>query len=267
MSPPPPRSDLADVNGLRIAYEVRGDEGTPLVLLHGGYGTTASVAHLADPLSQHRTVISADLQGHGRTADIDRPLSFHSLGDDIAALARHLGHERVDVMGYSLGGSSSLRCAIQHPDLVRKLVVVSSPFGSGGWYPELFEQMQSMDRRGFEMMQHTPLFADYAAVAPDPEGFPALMDKMGALLGTPYDWRDEVTASTVPTLLVFGDADSIPPTHAAEFFALLGGGRSDGSWDRSGVPASRLAVLPDTTHYDILASPLLVPVVTAFLDA
>jgi pimeloyl-ACP methyl ester carboxylesterase len=187
------------------------------------------------------------------------------MADDIAALVWFLQLGRVDVMGYSLGGGVALRTAIQYPDVVRKLVLVSTPFRKAGWYPDVAAQMGYVNRGGFDMMRQTPMFAAYAAIAPNPDAFPDLMDKVGALLGLDYDWTAEVQELAVPTLLIFGDADSISPMHGAEFFRLLGGGQRDGSWDGSGKSSSRLAILPDTTHFDIFASPLLAQFVPPFL--
>ncbi len=261
----PTDSGYAPVNGLRLYFESHGEGGTPLILLHGGFGLTGMFGDLPARLSEQRRVVAVDLQGHGRTADIDRPLTMHAMADDIASLIGFLELGRVDVMGYSLGGGVALRTAIQHPDLVRKLVLVSTPFRKAGWYPDVGAQMGGVNRSGFEMMRQTPMFAAYAEVAPNPDAFPDLMDKVGALLGPDYDWTDDVKDLTLPTLLIYGDADSISPSHATEFFGLLGGGHRDGGWDGSGKSSSRLAVLPDTTHYDIFRSPLLARIVPPFL--
>ena len=260
------RKGYAPVNGLNMYYEIHG-AGEPLVLLHGGLGLTDMLAELIPQLAVGRQVIAADMQGHGRTADIDRPLRLEHMGDDVAALIAHLGFERADVMGYSMGAGAALRAAIQHPERVRKLVEVSIPFRRSGWYPENLAGMDQMGAAAAEFMKQTPIYESYARVAPDPDHFPALLDKIGDSLRRDYDWSQEVAALRMPTMLVFGDADSVSPAHAAEFFGLLGGGRRDGSWDRSGMVASRLAILPDTTHYDIFSSPALASAVIPFLDA
>lgn len=262
----PAASGLAPVNGVQLYYESFGEGGTPLVLLHGGFGSTGMFGDLPALLAGPRRVIAVDLQGHGRTADIDRPLSMQSMADDIAALASYLELDEVDLMGYSLGGGVALRTAIQHPGLVRKLILVSTPFSRSGWYADVRGQMSQVNRNGFEMMRHTPMYATYAAVAPNPDAFPDLMDKVGALLGTDYDWSSEVTNLTLPTLLMYGDGDSIPASHAVKFFELLGGGQRDAGWDGSGWSSSRLAVLPGATHYDIFASPLLAQFAAPFLE-
>jgi pimeloyl-ACP methyl ester carboxylesterase len=262
----PSQTGYAPVNGLQLYYEITGS-GRPLILLHGGFGMTGMFGELIPLLAQNRQVIAIDLQGHGRTADIERPLRLESMGDDVAALITHLGIEKAGVMGYSMGGGAALRAAIQHPELINRLVVVSIPCRRSGWYPEIVANMNQMDATAAEFMKQTPMYQAYVAVAPHPENFPQLCEKMGDLLRCDYDWSAEVAALTVPTLLAFGDADGMPPSHAAEFFGLLGGGKADGSWDGSGMSNSQLAILPGTTHYNIDSSPLLASIVTSFLDS
>jgi pimeloyl-ACP methyl ester carboxylesterase len=257
----------APVNGVEMYWRSIGDGGTPLVAVHGGFGGVDMLGNLAERLAGSRRVISVELQGHGHTADVDRPFSYESFGDDLAALVRHLDLGPVDLLGYSLGGGSSLRAAIQHPDVLRRLVLVSVPCRRTGWFPEVLAGMDQISRAGFPMMSQTPLYDAYAAVAPDVDAFPALMDKTGELLRQPYDWTDEVRGVTVPTLLVYADADSVPVTHAAEFFGLLGGGLRDAGWDGAGRPRGGLAILPGRTHYDVAEAPELATVVAGFLDA
>jgi pimeloyl-ACP methyl ester carboxylesterase len=259
-------SGYAPVNGLQLYWESRGAGGTPLVMVHGGFGLTTVFGEVLDLLAAGRQVISVELQGHGHTADADRPFAWHQLGDDIAALVRHLGLDQVDLLGNSLGGGAALRAAIQHPSLFRRLVLVSAPCRQDGWLPDVLEGMSHVNSSAFELFKQGPLYAAYAAVAPDVDAFPALMDKTGALLAQPYDWSDEVTALPMPVLLTYGDADSIAPRHMAEFYALLGGGLRDAGWDGSGKSTNRLAVLPDLTHYDIFTSPRLAEVVDRFLS-
>jgi pimeloyl-ACP methyl ester carboxylesterase len=247
-------------------YEIHGT-GQPLILLHGGLGLTGMFGEVLPLLAQGRQVIAADLQGHGRTADIDRPMRLELMGDDIAALITHLGFEQADVMGYSMGGGAALRAAIQHPTLVRKLVLVSLPFKRSGWYPEMVAGMSQMSAAAAEFMRDTPMYQAYITVAPDPDHFPELCDKMGEMLRRDYDWSAEVAALKMPTMIVSGDADGLPPAHAAQFFELLGGGKRDAGWDGANMPNARLAILPATTHYNIFASPMLAASVTPFLDA
>ena len=261
----------ADVNGLHLYYERTGTPrpgGVPLILLHGGFGSTGMFDGVLTPaLTAGREVIAVDLQGHGRTADIDRPLGYDVMADDIAALLRSLGTQKADVMGYSLGGGVAIQTAIQHPDMVRTLVAVSAPFKRDGWYAESRAGMDQMGEHIAPHMLNTPMYEAYARVAPRPDDWARMWGKMGDLLRQEYDWTEQIGALTMPTLIVVGDADSFPPAHAAEFFALLGGGRRDGGWDQSGMTPHRLAILPATTHYDIFMSPLLPAAATAFLDA
>jgi pimeloyl-ACP methyl ester carboxylesterase len=260
------QTGYAPVNGLNMYYEIHGT-GQPLILLHGGLGLTDMFSENMPLLAQSRQVIATDLQAHGRTADIDRPLRLELMGDDIAALIKYLGFEQADVMGYSTGGGAALRAAIQHPELVRKLVVVSVPFKRDGWYPEMVAGMSQMSASAVEFMRDTPMYQSYISVAPEPEHFPVLCDKMGDMLRRDYDWSGEVAALRMPTMIVCGDADGLPPAHAAQFFELLGGGKRDAGWDGAGMSISRLAILPATTHYNIFASPALAACVTPFLDA
>jgi pimeloyl-ACP methyl ester carboxylesterase len=259
----------ADVNGISLHYEEHGS-GQPLILLHGGYATGESYAAILPLLASGRRVITVDLQGHGRTADVDRPMRFQTLGDDIAALIRHLGLTsgfQADVMGYSFGAGTALRTAIQHPDLVRRLVVVSHPVRHDGWFPQSLAGFDQMGPAFAEVMKQSPLYEAYARVAPQVEDWPVLVDKMGTMLREDYDWSAEVAKVTAPVMLAYGDADSVWPAHIAEFYALLGGGLRDANWDGSARPVARLAILPGHTHYDIFMSPDLTSAVIPFLDA
>ena len=262
----PAKGGYAPVNGLKLYYEIHGT-GEPLILLHGGVGATDMFAEILPALSKARRVIAVDLQAHGRTADIDRPLSLEAMADDIAALLKHLEIPRADVMGYSMGGGVALRTAIQHPDVVRKLVLVSTAFKKDGWYPEIRAGMAQMGPGAAEPMKQTPMYQLYARVAPRPADWPVLLTKLGEMMRKDYDWSREVSAIKAPTLLVFGDADAVTPAHAVQFFELLGGGQKDGGWDGSGVSKARLAILPGLTHYNVFSSPALPSAVTPFLDA
>ena len=260
------KGNYAEVNGLNLYYEIHGT-GEPLILLHGGLGATEMFSDVLPGLAQDRQVIAVDLQAHGRTADIDRPLKHELLAEDIAALAEQLELEKVDVMGYSFGGGTALRTAIQYPRLVRKLVVVSFPHSRASWYPEVLASMEQLGPQAADAMKSSPMYELYADIAPRPEDFPVLLGKMGELMRQDYDWSQEVAKLELPTLLVFADADSVSPGHAAEFYGLLGGGQKDAGWDGSSVPQARLAILPGTTHYNVVDSPLLPRVVTEFLEA
>lgn len=254
----------ADVNGLHLYYEPHGS-GHPLVLLHGGMGSVEMFGQILPALAERRQVIAVDLQGHGRTGDVDRPLRFESMADDIAALIRHLGLPEADVLGYSLGGAVALRTAIQHPRLVRRLVLVSIPCKREGWYPEVLAGFDQLGEQLAEQMRSTPAYELYARVAPRLQDWPVLWARSGELLRRDYDWSAEVAALTAPTMLVFADADSVRTAHMVEFFGLLGGGHRDADWDGSDRPTARLAVLPGLTHYDIVTSPALAAAVIPFL--
>jgi pimeloyl-ACP methyl ester carboxylesterase len=256
----------ADVNGLSLYYEEHGS-GDPLVLLHGGIGASEMFAAILDELADTRRVIAVDLPGHGHSADVERPLRAELLADDVAALIAHLGLERADVLGYSLGGLTALRTAIQHPARVRRLVLVSIPFRRDGSFPEVLAAMDAMGPELAELIKQAPVYEHYARVAPRPEDWTSHIAKTAEAVKLDFDWSADVAALTAPTMLVYADADSVRPDHMVEFYGLLGGGRRDAGVDGSGRPPGRLAVLPGTTHYDIVASPLLPAVVGPFLDA
>jgi pimeloyl-ACP methyl ester carboxylesterase len=211
-------------------------------------------------------VVVPDFQGHGRTADIDRLLRAEDLADDVAALLDHLGFERADVLGYSLGGEVAWRLAIQHPDRVRRLVVISTTCRRDGSFPEVVAAMDAMSADMAPMMQQSPAYQHYARVAPRPEDWPVLVGRTAEMLKLDFDWTEEVARIEAPTMLVFADSDSVMPDHVSELFRLRGGGLRDAGWDGSAQPVARLAVLPGHTHYDVLESPLLVPAVLPFLD-
>jgi len=255
----------APVNGLELYYEVHGT-GRPLILLHGGYGSTGMFSQIMGRLSENRRVIAVDLQGHGRTALTDRPMSFDALADDVAELIHHLEYECADAMGYSFGGMVALRTAMRHPEVVERLVVVSAGFSRSGFYPEV---LAGMDRRGPEVaewMKSTPMYQAYVQVAPRKEDWPRFVERMGDLMRTDYDWSEDVPKLKMPVMLVYGDADAIRTSHAVEFFELLGGGQRDAGWDGSGMSTARLAILPGMTHYNIFMSDALASTAVAFLD-
>ena len=259
------KGEFVSVNGLAMYYERHGT-GKPLLLLPGGYGGVDSFETLLAPLAETRLVIPVELQGHGHTADIDRPLSFEDMADDIALLIEHLGYPQADVLGYSLGGGVAIQTVIRHPNRVGKLVVVSAPCKSAGWYPEVLVGMRANNAESAKTWVGSPMHQAYARVAPRPEDWPRLAIKIGQLLGRPYDWSEHVKAIKSATLIVVGDADAVNPDHAVEFFALLGGGKGDAGFDGSGMSNAGLAILPRTTHYNIISSPALPSLVMTFLD-
>ncbi|HRW07471.1 MAG TPA: alpha/beta fold hydrolase [Caldilineaceae bacterium] len=258
----------AEVNGIRLYYAYYGkpaSQEVPLVILHGGLSRIEMMHELIEALESERTIIGVDLQAHGRTADIDRPIRYPSCADDIGGLIQHLGLEQVDLLGYSFGGGVALRTAIQYPELVRKLVLISTPTRQSGWLPDVLEGMSGISSAIAESMRNTPMYEHYVDVAPRPEDFPQLLDKMGDLMRQENDSTADIAGLSMPVMLVYGDADSIAPSHAAEFFGLLGGGQRDAGWDGSGMTKHRLVILPGTTHYNVHESPLAPLVVKPFL--
>ena len=257
----------ADVNGLHMYYETHG-LGRPLILLHGGLASGETFGPVLPALAAGHHVIVPDLQGHGRTADIDRPIDVRLMADDIAALIGHLGLDKPDVVGYSLGGGVATFIAIKHPDLVRKAVLVSANIRRDAIYPEMLAQQLQVGAAAVEFMKDTPMYQLYQRVAPRPEDFGRLLDKIGASMAKDFDDTDEVRGIKVPTLIVAADADMAPPSHYVEVFGLLDGGKRDGGWMGEGRPAGghALAILPGLTHYNVGASPLLAAVALAFLD-
>ena len=255
----------ADVNGIKLYYETHGT-GRPLILLHGGLGAIEMFGPNLPALAKGRQLIAVDLQGHGRTADIDRALSVALMSDDIAALIKHLGLASADVMGYSLGGGVALQLAIRHPEVVGKLVVVSTPFRRNAFYPDILAQQGQVGVAMAEQMKQTPMYQLYASIAPRPEDWPRLLGKIGDAMKQDFDFSKEIAGIKATTLIVAGDADIFPPAHAVELFGLLGGGQRDGGWDGAGRPKSRLAILPGLTHYTIFSAPALAATVIPFLD-
>ena len=258
-------STVTRVNGIELAYQVFGT-GSPLVLLHGGFGSVEMFGPNVERLANGRRVIGVDLQSHGRSPAADRPMRFEVMADDIAALMKHLKLERAAIMGFSLGGAVALRLAIQHPERVERLVLVSTVFKRSGWYPEMTAGMDAMGPEVAESLKQSPMYEAYARIAPRKEDWPVLVKQLTTALKIDYDWSAEVARLPMPVMIVIGDADGVPPSHAAEFFGLLGGGKRDANWDRSGMTHHRLATLPGLTHYDINLSPALSQAVIPFLD-
>ena len=240
----------ADVNGVHLYYEIHG-AGRPVILLHGGFGT---IDHdwgaLIPALAAHREVIAVELQGHGRTADIDRPLRYETLADDIAALADTLHLEHPDVIGYSLGGGVALQLAVRHPGSIGKLVTISTAAKRDGWIPPVRAGMAQMSAAA---MVATPMHAAYAQLAPRPDDWPRLVDKLRTLLSSDYDWTPQLAQIHAPALLVYGDHDFVDLHHALELSAA--------------IHDAKLAILPGTSHLDITSkTDLLVPTLTSFLE-
>src|SRR5713226_5472170 len=257
----------AKVNGINLYYEIHGT-GRPMVALHGGLGSTEMFEAVMPQLAAHHQVIVVDFQGHGRTADIDRPLDSRFMADDIAALIDHLTLAKPDVVGYSLGGGVALQTAVRYPAKVRRLVVASANTRPDAIDPQMRAQQGQVNAAAAEFMKDTPMYQLYQRVAPRPEDFPRLLTKIGESMSKDYDFTEDVRGLQVPTLIVAADADMAPPSHYVEVFKLLGGGLRDGGWMGEGRPKGghALAILPGLTHYNIGASPLLAAVALAFLD-
>ena len=259
----------ADVNGVNLYYETHGAaDATPLILLHGGLGSGEMFGPILPTLAATHRVIAVDLQGHGRTADIDRPLDIRLMGDDIAALIDHLGLGRADVMGYSLGGGVALQTAARHPEVVHRLVIVSAHAWRTAIDPAMLEQQGQLSSAAAEFMKDTPMYQLYQRVAPRPGDFGRLLDKIGQGLATDFDYREEIAGLQVPTLIAAADADMAPPSHYVEVFKLLDGGLRDGGWMGEGRPKGghALAIIPNATHYNVFTSPVLAAAALAFLD-
>jgi pimeloyl-ACP methyl ester carboxylesterase len=259
------KSGYAEVNGLKYYYEISG-AGEPLLVLHGGLGSHDMFGLALPALAEHRQLIAVDLHGHGRTQLGDRDISYVDQGADMAALVKSLGHDQVDVVGYSFGGGVAFQFAVQNPAMVRRLVIVSAPMAQDGFFPEMLPQQAMVGADMLPMMKDTPMYTSYVAVAPDPDEFPRLLDQMGALMRQPYDWSADVAKLTMPVMLVYGDSDMIRPEHIVKFYRLLGGGLKDAGWQRENMSKNRLAILPGVTHYEMSVTPQLVPTVLPFLD-
>ncbi len=255
-----------EANGVNYYYEIHG-QGEPLLVLHGGLGTVDMFGLVLPDLVANRQVIAVDLHGHGRTALGEREIDLKDIGDDMAVIVKELGHTQVDVMGYSFGGGVAFRFAVQHPELVRRLVIVSAGFSTAGFHPEMLPQQAHLSGAAAEFMKETPMYQSYAAVAPHLEDFPKLLDRMGEFMRKSYDYSEDVKKLTMPVMLVFGDSDMFTTPHMAEFYNLLGGNLKDAGWQRENMSPNRLAILADQTHYDMCSAPQLVPTVLPFLES
>jgi pimeloyl-ACP methyl ester carboxylesterase len=265
--PKPASTGYAEaVEGLRVYYEIYG-QGEPVVVMPGGFGDSSSMMQVIGPLARERQVIAIDLEGHGRTALRETPMNHERNGDDVAAVLKHLNIAKADVAGYSHGGDAAIRMAIQHPDMVRNLIVVSTAFERDGWYPENLKAMETVSSAQLETFKQTPFYKRYAEVAPHPDQFPVLLDRMGELMKKDYDWRDEIRNLQTPTLLLFADHDAVSTRHIADFFALFGGGLQDPGWEGQPKYArARLAIVPGYTHYNFGMGPDVARVIEAYLD-
>jgi pimeloyl-ACP methyl ester carboxylesterase len=259
-----PQTGYAPVNGVQMYYEIHGAGGMPLLLLHGGlFNIDLQFGHLLPGLAATRQVIAADFQGHGRTGDIDRPLTSANLASDVIGLLARLDIAQADVFGFSVGGAVALHLAIKHPRLVRKLVVSSVSFHPDGDRPEIGEAMEAVS---VDAIAGTPMEQDYRAKSPNPDRLQDLLDKLGRFDAGFTGWSEaDIQGIAAPTLLTVGDCDAVRLDHMVRFLRLRGG---DVNGDLAGVPASQLAVFPGTTHFFGLAkTELVLGAVLPFLDA
>jgi pimeloyl-ACP methyl ester carboxylesterase len=264
MTTTPAQTGYASVNGLQMYYEIHGT-GQPLVLLHGAFSAIGtSFGALVPELAKTRQVIGFELQAHGRTADIDRPLSLEQMADDTAAAIRQLGIGPADIFGYSMGAAVALHLVLRHPDVVRKLVLASVSYSLSGIHPGLMDGLGEMKP---EMMFGSPWHDEYLRIAPNPDAFATLFAKKTQMDRGIQDIPAEaIRAIKAPTLLIIGDSDLIRPEHAVEMFRLLGGGVFGDT--PAGLPNSQLAVLPGTSHVTVVyRADLLLAIIPPFLDA
>ncbi len=260
---PQPTTGYAPVNGLKMYYEVHGS-GEPVVLLHGAFMTiTNNWTGWIGELSKTRKVIAVEMQGHGRTADIPRDITYENLADDVAVLLEQLKIPRADLIGYSMGGAVAMQCAIRHPDKVRKVVVISSMFRRDGMVKEALEMFPKLTADAFK---GSPIEAEYKKLSPTPDDFPNFVQRIVASASKGDDFgADKLKATTAPMFFIHGDADGIRLEHVAEMFRLKGGEIHGDMKPRS---ASRLAILPNTTHVTLMQRmAVIVPMVNDFLDA
>lgn len=259
-----PTTGYAPVNGLTMYYEIHG-KGEPVVLLHGAFmAISGDWNDWIKELAKTRKVIAVELQGHGRTADIERDMTAENLADDVSALLDHLKIPKADIIGYSLGAGVAMQCAIRHPEKVRKVVSISAPFRLDGWVKEGREALPSLTA---EVFKGTPMEAEYKRLSPTPDKFPEFIKHVVAMASKPYDFgADKFAATKTPMFFIHGDADGVRFEHIAEMYRLKGGGNIHG--DMQPRPASRLVILPDTTHVTLMNHrQTLVPMVNDFLDA
>lgn len=258
-----PTTGYAPVNGLKMYHEVHGS-GDPVVLLHGSCMTiTNNWTDWISELSRTRRVIAVEMQGHGRTADIEREFTYENLADDVASLLDHLEIPSADLIGYSMGGGVAMQCAIRHPEKVRKVVSISAVFRHDGWVKEALDMFPQLTA---ETLKGSPIEAEYKKLSPTPDEFPTFVERTIAMDCRPYDFgADRLRATRAPMFFIHGDADGVRLEHISEMFRLKGDEIFGDMRPRS---ASRLAILPDTTHITLMERmPVIVPMVNEFFDA
>ncbi|MFC6099161.1 alpha/beta fold hydrolase [Olivibacter domesticus] len=254
------KTGYAPVNGLKMYYEVHG-EGTPLVLIHGSFMTIPDNWEQVIPLFKNRKIIVAEMQGHGRTADIPRQFSYEAMADDISALLKHLQIDSADVLGYSMGGGVAFQMGIRHPQQVKKLVILSGAYKNDGWWPEVEKSFATIDA---SMFKGSPIEEAYNKLSPHPEKFDAFIQKTMSPDLKPYDWTEDVRKMNVPIFLVIGDSDGIRYEHANDLMRMKGGAKMG---DFGEMSSSRMAVLPGTTHIGMMMrTNWWIPMTEDFLD-
>lgn len=257
----PSESGYAEVNGLKMYYEVYG-EGKPLVLLHGAYMTIPLNWSEIIPMFKGRKIIVAEMQGHGRTRDIDRKISYEAMADDVSGLLKHLKIDRADILGYSMGGGIAFQLAVRHPEQVRRLIVLSGSYAHDGWWPDVETSFSTINA---EVFKGSPIEKQYDSLGNDPKHFPEFVKKVISIDLEPYDWSRDVKNIKAPLFMAIGDADGIQYEHALDLFRALGGGKMG---DIHGLPQSRLAIIPGTTHIGMMyRMDWLVPMIDDFLDS
>ncbi len=258
----PTESGYADVNGLKMYYEVYG-QGKPIVFLHGSFMTIPlNWAHIIPVLAKDRKVIVAEMQGHGRTKDIARPLSYEGMADDVSGLLKHLKTDSADILGYSMGGGVAFQFAVRHPVQLRRLVILSGTYAHDGWWPDVEASFATINA---DMFKGSPIQKQYDSLGNDPARFADWVKKVISIDLEPYNWTKEVKNIKAPLFMAIGDADGVRYEHALELFRAKGGGKMG---DIHGLPKSRLAILPGTTHIGIMQrTDWLIPIITDFLDS
>lgn len=258
----PDESGYAEVNGLKMYYEVYG-KGKPIVLLHGSYmNIPLNWSHIIPLLSKDRKVIVTEMQGHGRTRDISRELSYEGMADDVSGLLKHLTIDSADILGYSMGGGIAFQVAVRHPEQVSRLVVLSGTYTHDGWWPDVEALYATFTA---DMFKGTSIQKHYDSLGNDPEHFPEFVKKVISIDLKPYDWTRDVKNIKAPLFMAIGDADGVRYEHALELFRAKGGGKMG---DIHGLPKSRLAIIPGTTHVGMIQrTDWLIPMINDFLDS
>ncbi|MBD2701130.1 alpha/beta hydrolase [Spirosoma sp. BT702] len=258
----PADSGYADVNGLNMYYEVYG-KGKSLILLHGSFlSIPLNWSRIIPLLAKDRQVIVAEMQGHGRTKDIDRKLSYEGMADDVSGLLKHLNVDSADVLGYSMGTGIAFQVAVRHPEQVRRLIALSGAYAHDGWWPDTEASFATFTA---DMFKGSQIEKEYNRLGNDPAHFPELVKKIVGVDLKSYDWSKDVKNILAPIFMAIGDADGVRYEHALELFRAKGGGKQG---DLHGLPKSRLAILPGTTHIGMLhRTDWLIPMITDFLDS